>query len=284
MARPRPSPPTDRAAHGADRRHVERIIGAVSADHGGSDGHSQGIESGQRDLHLGEIVAVIFALAQLEQALLGDRSIALGGGAIDPGTIGRQLVDAQQTRRECRLARFPVVVICQVAQHHRQVIVGEIKPVHVPAGALAERFLEAHRPGLDMVEAMIAFGENVGEPNRNDPTQREPDPVAVGGEVEIEQFPQAHPIHLGEQERHIVDAFDRQRRGEVHTPSLSHASADSIPYFFNSIPSPRTVGAKTRRGEDAKGQQGYYKEAKKASLLLRVFAPSRLRVLSGSVR
>ena len=59
----------------------------------------------------------------------------------------------------------------------------------------------------DMREAVIPSGLNQAEPDGTDPSQAESMPIAMGGEMFVNQRRQSHPLHLFEQQRDVVDAF-----------------------------------------------------------------------------
>ena len=94
-----------------------------------------------------------------------------------------------------------MVVVGQGAQDRREPIVGEIEPVDELGGTLPQRGQVGRGPRLDLVEAMVACGEQVGEPERRRPAEAEPEPVAVDGKVPVQQFADPHPLHLGQEER-----------------------------------------------------------------------------------
>jgi hypothetical protein len=114
-----------------------------------------------------------------------------------------------------------VVVIGQRPQDRGEAVVGQIEPVDGLAGALSERGQGCHGPRLDLVEAMVAFGEQMGEPERRGPAEDEPPPVAVHRTVQIQQLADPHPLHLRQEEREVVDPLDGERGRGRHPSCLS---------------------------------------------------------------
>ncbi|MFI5337800.1 MAG: hypothetical protein ACHQ5A_13515 [Opitutales bacterium] len=104
-----------------------------------------------------------------------------------------------------------MMVVRQGPQDRREPIIGEIEPVDELAGALSQRGQVRQGPRLDLVEPMVALGEQMGEPERRGPAEAEPEPVAVDGKVPIQQLADPHPFHLGQEEREVVDPLDGER-------------------------------------------------------------------------
>ena len=108
------------------------------------------------------------------------------------------------------------MVVGQGAQDRREPIVGEIEPVDELGGPLPQRGQVGRGPRLDLVEPMVAFGEQVGEPEGRRPAEAEPEPVAVHPKVPIQQFADPHALHLGQQQREVVDPLDGERGRRGH--------------------------------------------------------------------
>ena len=118
-----------------------------------------------------------------------------------------------------------MVVVGQGAQDRREPIVGEIEPVDELGGTLPQRGQVGRGPRLDLVEPMVACGEQMGEPERRGPAEAEPEPVAVDGKVAIQQLADPHPLHLGQQEGEVVDPLDGERGRWGHSSCLSPFSS-----------------------------------------------------------
>ena len=104
-----------------------------------------------------------------------------------------------------------MVVVGQGPQDRREAIIGEVEPIDELAGTPPQRRQVRHRPRLDLVEAMVAFGKQMSEPERRGPAEAEPEPVAMHRKVSIQQLADPHPLHLGQQEGDVVDPLDGER-------------------------------------------------------------------------
>jgi hypothetical protein len=78
-------------------------------------------------------------------------------------------------------------------------------------------------PGLDVVQPMVGLGEEMSHPEHRYPAQAEAHPIAVGGEVGVQQGLHPHPFQLGQQQGDVVDMLIDD--GE----SLGHA--EILPQF-----------------------------------------------------
>jgi hypothetical protein len=206
----------------------------IAGDHEGGQRQPEGVEGGQGDLHLRLIGTAILAVAELEQPVGGDELLAAGGGHIEPHGRRPEVIDAQQAAGEGAFQGGPVVIIGQRPQDCSEAVVGQVEPVDGLAGALAQGGQVRHGPRLDLVEAVVALGEQMGEPERRGPAEAEPEPVAVDGTVPIQQLADPHALHLGQQQREVVDPLDGERGRRGHPSCLSQ--------FPFPCPNPRTVG------------------------------------------
>src|SRR5262249_16063345 len=68
--------------------------------------------------------------------------------------------------------------------------------------------------------------QNRTQPDRAHPAQAETCPVAMGGEMSVEQRRQTHPLHLLQQQWNVVDALCDDDRYRVHPQSLAQSGID----------------------------------------------------------
>ncbi len=134
--------------HLLDLRHVQRIVGAVARDDQGADRHAQGVQGGDGDLQLRQVVAVL-AVAELEEALFGNHAgMRVGGGAIQTEARGAQVVDAHGILVEVVLESQPGIGLRQGIEEVGEAVVVEVKR----SDGLAEQGLESEEvllgPGL----------------------------------------------------------------------------------------------------------------------------------------
>ena len=77
------------------------------------------------------------------------------------------------------------------------------------------------RPGFDVIEPMVAFRQDVAQPDHDDLSQAETLPVPMRGKVPIQQAGDLHAFELRQQDRNVVHSFYRQLFYFVHGVSLS---------------------------------------------------------------
>ena len=66
-------------------------------------------------------------------------------------------------------------------------------------GAAAQGVEPLLGPGFHMVQPMVRFGQDMGQPDHGHPTQAEAHPVAMGGKVLVQQGLHPHAVELGHQ-------------------------------------------------------------------------------------
>lgn len=125
---------------------------------------------------------MVFAGAELEEAIGSHPSVAAGGGAVQPHPLGVQVVDPHQTRVGGGLKGFPRLVLTQSSEDIGQAVIAEIQGAHWLTDAGLQGLEKLSDGGLNVAEPVVALGEDVGQPDSSDPTQAEAAPVAVGGE------------------------------------------------------------------------------------------------------
>src|SRR4029453_9279386 len=74
-----------------------------------------------------------------------------------------------------------------------------------------------------MHHAVVTPGHNGTEPDCAHPAHAETCPVAMGGEMVIEQRRQTHPLHLLDQQRNVVDALRDDVGYLIHAQSLAQS-------------------------------------------------------------
>ena len=130
----------------------------------------------------------------------------------------RQGIRPEQGRRAVLLKAGPAGVIAEQIQQMRQMIVAGIFPPGLRRKATADCQAMVFQPGFELVEPMIAFGQNIGQPKHAQLTGRQAPPVAVGRKVLVQQGVQLHVAHLGDQQGNIVNAFRSNRSVFGHSP------------------------------------------------------------------
>ena len=79
-------------------------------------------------------------------------------------------------------------------------------------------------PGLDVIEAMVAFREHIGKPDGGNPSDAQSLPIAVLMKVLFEQAGYIHAAKVGEEQRKIIDTFGGDGNTFGHTKSVRQSS------------------------------------------------------------
>ena len=157
---------------------------------------------------------MVLAVTELEQSPVGTvpgREGADGGGVHSHGRRG-QVIDPDQESVVLLLERRPDGGLGQRIEHVGQAIVVEILGPHRLAQAGREHLQAVGGPTLEVVEPMVAGGDDVGQPDAGDLAKGQgAGPIAVGGEMVVPQGGDLHALELSQQQRQVIDAFDVDR-------------------------------------------------------------------------
>jgi hypothetical protein len=165
---------------------------------------------------------MILAVAKLEQSLLGHRPIAIRCRAIDPHPFWLEVVDSDDLPVQARFKLLPLLVIDQSIQYNGQAVIAPEPILHLLSRAALQRLPPMGYPGLYLIHAMVAFRQDVCQPNCRRPAQADPLPVSMWLEVLIQQLCYAHHVTLSQQYWYIVHSFCRYVQLFCHADSLSH--------------------------------------------------------------
>ena len=153
---------------------------------------------------------MILARPHLEQPVLCDGPVAVGGGTIPADAGWFQVIHAPHRLLQGPLNGVPARLVAQGLQPGGQPVVADLYPMPRRPGALPQRVESRFRPGFDVVQPMVGFGEDVGQPEPAHPAQAKADPVTVGGKRLVQQGWHPYALQLGQQPGDIIDTF----RGE----------------------------------------------------------------------
>ena len=156
--------------HLVNRRQVERIIGVVAGYDLRNQRQSQWIQRRRHDFDLAQ-TRVVFAVPELKHAFLCASVVTRNRRRIQAHPFRRQFVHPQNGASQVRLDRLPGANHTQALQQDRQAIISEIQLAQFaqpgnPSNCLAR----LPHPGLHGQFAMIAFRQNMRQPNRRNPT------------------------------------------------------------------------------------------------------------------
>jgi hypothetical protein len=201
-------------SHGEDGRDVERVIGRVPGHDGGGQRHAEGVESGGGDLELGP-VGVALAAAELQQPLLGeDIGVRVGGGGADADGVSGELVDADGLPVEVAFELGEGIPGAQSGQAIGEAVVGEVDGADGFAQESGEGAVVVLDPGVDVIEAVVALGDEEEEPEgKNVPRSERSLPVQRGRKVSVQGGRQVQPLQGGPEDGQVAHGFDTQQAG-----------------------------------------------------------------------
>ena len=166
--------------------HIQAIIGPLPGDNRDPQGQCQRVKGRQLDLHLWQVWAVILAMTKLKQAIWSGVNIATDRGAIYPHPPGVQIVDTDQVLTQVPLEGLPLLIGTQVIQHRGQAVITEIQAARLLPQAGLQAVQTLVRPGFNVIEPMVAFREDVTQPNHADYSQAETLPVPMSEKMLIQ--------------------------------------------------------------------------------------------------
>jgi hypothetical protein len=169
--------------HPRDTRHIPGGIGPLARDDIRRQGHPQGIEDRRHDVDVGQIGTMIFAVANLQQALVRHRRLRTRAGAINVDPGGRERIHPHGVLIQGGFALRPPRVSTQTAPHDFEPVVREIERLNALPRRRLQRLPPVGHPRLDVHQAMIPPGQNRPEPDRGHPADAEPVSVAMAGKM-----------------------------------------------------------------------------------------------------
>jgi hypothetical protein len=220
-------------AHLLDGGNVQRVIGALTRHNLRRNRHPQGVQGRHHHLQLGQIRPMVFAMPKLKQPVFRHAPVTAGRGAIQPHPVRLQIIHAEGAPVEIGFKRLPLLGIGQFVQHDPQAIVAPLlRPDGLPR-AEAYRVRALFHPRLNLVQPVIAFRSDVGQPHQAGPAQTGALPVAMGFEMPVQKFGNPDFLALPQQDRDIVHLFRR------YLDCIGHA--DSLLHFVKSTKNARTM-------------------------------------------
>jgi hypothetical protein len=104
-----------------------------------------------------------------------------------------------------------------------QMVVAGLQTAHRRRQASTQSQQMLLNPVFDLVEPMVTFRQDEGEPEHTEFPRGQAMPIAVGHKVLIQQGDQLHVTHLFYQQGDVVDAFRDDRDCFGHPPSLPNS-------------------------------------------------------------
>ena len=114
---------------------------------------------------------MICAISKLEEPVLGDAPVVVGGSTIQADTGWFQVIHAQHMLIQGPTKGVPARIVAQGLQHGGQPVVADISPLHRLPGALPQRVKLLLHPRFDVGQPMVGFGEDAEQPEHAHPAQ-----------------------------------------------------------------------------------------------------------------
>jgi hypothetical protein len=138
---------------------------------------------------------------------------AVAGGAVESDALQGEGVDRAGALPEVGLDPVPSLVAAQPSQEQGEAVVGEVDVADGEPGDGFEAVVEFGSPGADVGLAVISLGEDVGDPEGDEPTEGEPPMVWMGLEVLVEEVGELESDEEAEDQGDVVDAFMSEAEG-----------------------------------------------------------------------
>jgi len=194
-------------AHPLDQRQVQWIVGGTSRMDRGSDELAGGFGGGGHQLELGQIGAMVFAVAQLHEPTVCGGVEAVAGGAVESDPLQGEGVDRAGAHPEFGLDGVPGFGVAQPRQQQGEAVVGEIDVADGESGDRFQAVVELESPGADVGLAVVGLGEDVGDPESDEPTERKPLMMRVGLEVLVQEVGEPELSEEAEDQGDVIDPF-----------------------------------------------------------------------------
>ena len=169
---------------------------------------------GSHQLDLGQVGPVILTVAQLHQALVVDGVVAIGGGGVEADPLHRrQVIDLALGAEEGGLQLVPGRLVAEAFEDQGQAVIAEIDRANGLADEGFQGVSEAVDPLLDVGLAVIALGEDVGDPDGDQPAVGESLVEGVWWDDAVDGLGDTESDQEADQQWDIIDALVDQIRG-----------------------------------------------------------------------
>jgi hypothetical protein len=155
-------------------------------------------------------------MAELHQTVVGEGVIAATGGGVEPDPLDGQGIDVTVGLPEVGFEGLPGVRVGESLEDQGQAVVGELDGSNRLSQDGLEGVLESLGPSLDGGFAMVGLGENVSDPDGDEPSVGESLVEGVGWEMTVEDLRELEVLEETQKQRHVIDTFVGQLQGGVH--------------------------------------------------------------------
>jgi hypothetical protein len=155
-------------------------------------------------------------VAELHESVLAGGVIATTGGGVESDPVDGQSIDVAVGLPEVGFEGLPGGGVGEPLEDQGQAVVGELDGTNRLSQESFEGVLESLGPGLDGGFAMVGLGEDVNDPDGDEPSVGEPLVERVGWEMAVEDLGELEFLEEGQEEGHVIDTFVGQFEGGVH--------------------------------------------------------------------
>src|SRR2546425_1146039 len=174
-------------------------------------------------------------MAKLYESPCGDLVITRYRGGITADHVLRPSVHLNAACIQIAFDLVPIGRFAQVGQQMAQPVIAKIQWLDDLGGQLAQRVVHALEIGFHRHFPVVAFREDIGQPNDRRPPPADPPLCPMARDMPVQDLREAHRDHLPNMERHIVDplsdddqlTFPKDLRGLL-TQMYSHGVLSSL--------------------------------------------------------
>jgi hypothetical protein len=166
---------------------------------------------------------MVLAVTQLHRAPLGDGVVTITGGAIQSDPLDGQFIDVTRGLPEIPFQEGPDSRVTEPLEHEGKAIVGELDGAERLARDGFEGMVQVGGPIADVALAVVGLGEDVDDPDGDEPAVGESLMERMCREMAIKNLRQAKLDEEAQQQGDIVDAFVSELQGGIHgrAPSMA---------------------------------------------------------------
>ena len=153
----------------SDQGKVQRVVGSIAGMN--IAGHEQAgrFRGRGHEFELGQVGTMVLAVTQLHQAPLGDGVVTITGGAIQADPLDRQFIDVTSGLPEIGFQAGPDRRVAESLEDQGEAIVGEVDGAERLARDGFEGMVQVGGPVADVALAVVGLGEDVGDPDGDEP-------------------------------------------------------------------------------------------------------------------
>jgi hypothetical protein len=159
---------------------------------------------------------MVLTVAELHEPAVAGGVEAVAGGAIEADALQGEGVDLAGTLPEVGFDPVPGFGVAQPSQEQGEAVISEVDLADGQPGDGLEAVVGFVGPGADMGLAVIGLGEDVSDPEGDEPTERKSLMVGMRLEVLIEELGEPELDQEAEDQGDVIDAFVNEAKWGRH--------------------------------------------------------------------